>query len=87
MNLNLTCKKIIHKSKSTLGQFPFFHFYHLSQKTSENEMEISQMSSFICKNATFLSTKCLRHFHEKKSFQFVSSLFGVRSWSRNSSEL
>ena len=62
MNLNLTCKKIIHKSKSTLGQFPFFHFYPLSQKTSENEMEISQMSSFICKNANFSFHKMSKTF-------------------------
>ena len=53
INLNLTCKKFIHKSNLTLGHFPFFHFYPLSQKASENGMEIYQMSIFICKIVNF----------------------------------
>ena len=50
-------------------------------------MKILRCQVLSARLQTFLSTKCLRHFQEKKSFQFVSSLFGVWSWSRNSWKL
>ena len=58
-----------------LDHFPIFHFYPLSQKISTNEVKVSQMSSLSEKLQSFFPTKCLRHFHEKKSFQFVSFFF------------
>ena len=63
INLNLNCKKKLSvKANLTLGCFPVFHFYNLSLKASENEMKISQMSSFIWKIANFYFRKMYKIF-------------------------
>ena len=85
INLNLTCKKISIKADSTLSHFKIFHFYPFCQRTSENGMKISQMSSFICKIANFSFHKILKTFSWKEKFSVCFFfIFGVRSWSRNS---
>ena len=83
INLNLTFKKIIHKSNLNFRLLPNFSFLSPLPKNIRCQDLISDVN-FYLQNCTFLSTKCVRHFHEKKSSQFVVSLFGVWSWSRNS---
>ena len=56
------------KANLTLGYFPIFHFYAFSQETSENEMRISQMPSFICRIANFSSHKMSKTYSQKEKF-------------------
>ena len=61
-NLNLTYKKLSIKANSTVSHFPIFNFYPCSQRTSENEIKIAQMSSFIYKIANFSFLKISKTF-------------------------
>ena len=51
------------KANPTLGHFPIFHFYF---STLPEKHQVNDIRG-------------LRYFHGKKSFQFVSPLFGVRT--------
>lgn len=72
--LNLTSKKVIHNRTDFLKKLnfrPFLNFLFLFQL--QNQLFCS------CKVVFIKKSICIRHFHGKESFQFVSSLFEVRT--------
>ena len=69
INLNLTCKRIIHKRELKFRLFLNFSFLSpLPKKHQKMKWEFLRCQVLSAKLQTLLSTKCLRHFHEKKSF-------------------